>query len=92
MLIKGKVKSTFNYIVNNLSTYAEPLLQHVARQPGINVKGGFKETRIKKKMQSPGSIMTHESTLPASLQNKIPIQLLRDVMPIKTGSRSGNRN
>lgn len=50
VLMKGRVKSTFNYIVDNLHTYAEPLLQHVSKQSEIRYKPGHKELRIKKKI------------------------------------------
>jgi hypothetical protein len=46
--MKGRVKSTFNYIVDNLHTYAEPLLQHVSKQSGGSYKPGQKEFKIKK--------------------------------------------
>jgi hypothetical protein len=48
VLMKGRVKSTFNYIVDNLHTYAEPLLQHVSKQSGGSYKPGHKEFKIKK--------------------------------------------
>ena len=91
VLMKGRVKSTFNYIVDNLHTYAEPLLQHVSKQSEVRYKHGHKETKIKKSLQSPHQFHAREVTLPVGFQAKIPLNLLRESAPVKTASRKGKR-
>lgn len=79
VLMKGQVKSTFNYIVDNLHTYASPLFSHVSKQQSTTLK--TLEHKQKEQIKPGRKILmsplkkseTGFPTMPLSLTNKLTV-------------------